>query len=297
MNIAVVFAVLVAAWGFSPYAISLQLGPVAPEVLVACRFAASGVLLVALALARGRSLRFPAREHLYLALQGFLMFSVVDLLFYHAIERIPSGLVQLVVSMLIVTNILLGALLLGLPVRRHVVVAAAMGIGGVAMVSWPQVRDMELTGAGPIGLALAVAAMLAGSLASITAARNQRAGLPVLETTGICMLYGAACSALVSAALGRTFAWDWSPLFLGGFAWVVLPGSVIGFVLFITLIGRIGPDRAAYSFLMLPIVALAISTVLEGFTWTPLSAVGAASVLAGNIVVLSRLGKSRLAPA
>ena len=296
MNTAVLFALVVASWGLNPYAISLQLGPVAPEVLVAYRFAASGVLVVAAALALRRSLRFTLREHLYLALQGVLMFSLVDLLFYHAIVHIPSGLVQLVVSMMIVTNILLGALLLGLPVRRHVVVGAAMGIAGVAMVSWPEFRDMELDGGGPLGMAMAVAAMLAGSLASIAAARNLRAGLPVLETTGICMLYGAACSLAVAVALGRAFAWDWSPLFLGAFAWVAVPGSAVGFVLFIALIGRIGPDRAAYSILLLPIVALGISTALEGFTWTPLSVVGAVAVLAGNFVVLSRLRRPPLMP-
>ena len=292
MNNAVLFVALIAAWGFSPYAISLQLGPVAPEVLVAYRFAASGVLLVILALALRRSLRFTRRQHLYLALQGLLMFSVVDLLFYHAILRVPSGLVQLVASMMIVTNIVMGALLLGIPIRRHVVVGAAMGIIGIALVSLPEVRAMDITGAGPLGIALAVGAMLAGSLASITAARNQRAGLPVLETTGICMLYGAACSVVVSVALGRVFAWDWTPLFVGAFVWVVVPGSAVGFALYIILIGRIGPDRAAYAFLLLPIVALAVSTALEGFTWTPLSTFGATAVLAGNVVVLSRLGRT-----
>ena len=296
MNTAVLFALLVAIWGFNPYSISLQLGPVAPEVLVAYRFAASGVLLMVAALALGGSLRFTLREHFFLALQGMLMFSVVDLLFYHAIVHVASGLVQLVVSMMIVTNILLGALLLGLPIRRHVVLGAAMGITGLVMVSWPEVHGMEFGDAGPIGIAIAVGAMLAGSFASITAARNLRAGLPVLETTGICMLYGAACSLAVAVVLGRAFTWDWSPLFLGAFAWVTVPGSALGFVLFIILIGRIGPDRAAYSILLLPIVALALSTAFEGFSWTPLSALGAVAVLAGNVVILSKFGQTRLVP-
>ncbi len=296
MNTAVLFILLVALWGFSPFAISLQVGPVAPEVLVAYRFAGSGVLLVGAALALGRSLRFTPREHLFLALQGILMFSVVDLLFYHAVVHVPSGLVQLVVSMMIVTNILLAAVLLHMPIRRHVVVGAAMGITGIAMVSWPEIRGMELGGSGPLGIALAVGAMLAGSLSAIAAARNQRAGLPVFETTGICMLYGAACSVAVAAALGRAFAWDWSPLFLGAFAWVTVPGSAVGFVLYLLLIGRIGPDRSAYTILLLPIVALALSTVFEGFAWTSLSALGAATVLAGNVVVLSKLGRKPLVP-
>ena len=101
---------------------------------------------------------------------------------------------------------------------------------------------------------------------------------------------------LVSVALGRAFAWDWSPLFLGAFAWVAVPGSAVGFVLYIALIGRIGPDRAAYSILLLPIVALGISTALEGFTWTPLSVVGAVAVLAGNFVVLSKLRRAPPVP-
>lgn len=295
MYVAVAFSVLVVVWGATPYAISLQLGPVAPEVLVAYRFGFAGVLLTALSLGLGRWRRLRLRDHLFIALQGVMMFSIVDLMVYPAIERVASGLVQLVISSTIVFNILFGALFLGLPVRPRVVAGGFIGIAGIVMVSWSEVRGIQWTGAGPVGFGLAFAAMLVGSLAAITAARNQRHGLPVLETAAFGMLYGAACSIVVALALGRSFSWDWSAAFLGALAWVTLLSTALGFVLFLTLIGRIGPDRAAYTIVLTPLLALAISTAVEGFAWTALSAAGAVTVLVGNVVALSRLEKAPLA--
>jgi drug/metabolite transporter (DMT)-like permease len=289
------FAVLVLIFGSGPYAISVQLGPVAPELLVGYRFGASGILLMALTLVLGRSLRFGIRDHLYLALQGLLMFSAIDLLLYFAVPRIPGGLVQLMMSMMIVTNVVFAAAFLGLPVRTRVVVGGLLGIVGIAMVSWPEIRAIELAGAGLSGLAAAYLGLLAASLGITATARNQRAGMPVLESTGIAMVYGAGCSFIVAAAFGRSLAWDWSPAFLGGFAWISIVMSAVGMVMFFHLIGRLGPDRAAYVILLTPITALAISTAQGDFAWTALSLVGVATVLVGNVVVLTKLERRPIA--
>ena len=297
MNTVLLFAAAVCVLGTGPYAIALQLGPVAPEMLVAYRFGAAGVMLIVVAVALRRRLRFGFRDHIYLALQGLLMFSVVDLLVYFAIARLHGGVVQLVMSMLIIGNIVFGSLFLGFPIRPRVVLGALMGLAGVALVSWPEVRDADLDGAAPLGLAAAIGAMLTASLGVITAARNQRANLPVLETTGIAMIYGAACSLIVAFALGRTPGWDWSPGFVAGFLWSAVPLTALGFVMWLVLLGRLGADRSAYVILLTPIIALGISTTVEGYTWSALSIAGVATVLAGNAVVLSKIEKAPLAPA
>ena len=297
MNTAVLFGGLVLVFGTGPYAIALQLGPVAPEVLVAYRFAAAGALLVAVAVALGRSLRFGFRDHLFIALQGVLMFSAVDLFIYYAVARLPGGVIQLVMSMLIIGNIVFGSLFLGLPIRPRVVVGALMGLVGIALVSWPEVRDADLSGAAASGLAAALAAMVVASLGVIAAARNQRAGLPILGTTGICMGYGAVCSLGVAFALGRPLGWDFSPTFLVGFVWSAVPLTAMGFIVWLVLLARLGADRSAYVILLTPIVALGISTADGDYTWTALAVAGVATVLAGNAVVLSKVKKAPLAPA
>ena len=172
-----------------------------------------------------------------------------------------------------------------------------MGLAGIAMVSWPEVRGVDLGGAAASGLAAAIAAVVLASLGVIAAARNQRAGLPILETTGICMGYGALCSLLVALALGRSFGWDFSPAFLVGFVWTVAPLTAMGFIIWLVLLSRLGADRSAYVILLTPIVALGISTLVGEYSWTALGVGGVATVLAGNAVVLSKMKKAPLAPA
>jgi drug/metabolite transporter (DMT)-like permease len=53
------------------------------------------------------------------------------------------------------------------------------------------------------------------------------------------------------------------------------------------LIGRIGAEYAAYVTLLMPIIALILSTLFEGYLWTANAVVGVALVLAGNLIILT----------
>ena len=279
---------LVAMWGFGPYAVAVQLGVVAPEMLVAYRFGLGAVILLAACVAGGRSLRYRPRDHFFIALQGVSMFGLVDIFFYHGVGHLAGGLVALIVSLLIIHNIFLGALFLRVPIRPRVLLGALIGLGGMALVFWREIVAFDPSSGASIGIGFALIASLFGSLGTIAAARNQRARLPVVQTTGLGMAYGAAFTFVVALALGRPIGWDPSLLFLAGFAWMVVPGSVVAFVIYVALIGRIGPARAAYAIVIVPIFALGVSTVFEGHTWTAISAAGVALVLAGNVIVLTK---------
>ena len=54
----------------------------------------------------------------------------------------------------------------------------------------------------------------------------------------------------------------------------------------ISLIGRIGASKAAYATVMFPVVALALSTVFEGYVWSLSSVSGLVLVLLGNALIL-----------
>jgi len=66
---------------------------------------------------------------------------------------------------------------------------------------------------------------------------------------------------------------------------------VLGFGSFLTLLGRIGPERAAYCMVLFPIVALTLSTVFENYRWTAEAVAGVSLVLAGNLLVIVPKGK------
>jgi len=219
-------------------------------MLVAYRFALGAAIIVVVCAALGRSLRFSPREHFFIALQGVPMFGLVDIFFYNAVTHLASGLAALIVSLLIIHNIFLGALFLRLPIRRRVLLGAVIELGGMALVFWREIVVFDLESDASIGIGMALIASLFGSLCAIAAARNQRAGLPVLQTTGLGMAYGAVFTFVVVLALGQSIGWDPSLIFVAGYLWITILGSIFGFVIYVTLIGRIGPDRAAYAIVM-----------------------------------------------
>ncbi len=287
MSTAALYLAIVLFWGTLFFAVTFQVDAVAPEVSVAYRFALAGVLVLAWCVWRRRRLVFTWRQHLLLALQGVIMFSLTDLLLYNAIRFISSGLVALILSTLPIMNILFAALLLGMPIRPVVLAGALMGLAGIAMVFWRDLAAFDLSSPGLIGFVLCLGTTAAGSLAQILSARNQRAGIPVVETVGFCMLYGAGFSTIVCLWLGRSFTWDWSAAYVVSFVYILLPCTLFAWTFYLVVLGRIGPDRSAYVNILAPIVALAISTLFEDFRWTGLSLAGAAAILGGSLLILT----------
>ncbi len=289
MNAVLLFFLVVFTWGTAPIAVAFQVAVADPEPLVATRFAIAAAVLLAWCRARGLSLRLGPRDHVFLAVQGVLLCSLNEILWWASVARVEvSGLVPLALTLITVMNVVLGAVFLGLPIRRRVLLGALMGIAGIAMVFWRELSAFDLASAGLVGLGLALAGAVLAAFGSIAAARNQLAAIPVLQGTAISMVYGTVSTLLVALALGRDFAVDWTPAFAGAFAWVTLATTAFGVTGYIALIGRLGPDRAAYVHVLVPVLALAVSTVFENYAWTPLAALGIVLALGGNLVVLRR---------
>jgi drug/metabolite transporter (DMT)-like permease len=126
------------------------------------------------------------------------------------------------------------------------------------------------------------------SLGNILSARNQRFRLPVIQSNAYGMGYGALALLLFSLGAGKEFGFDVSVAYIGSLLYLAVLGSIVAFGCYLTLLGRIGADRAAYVTLLIPIVALCISTVFEGYCWTGYALTGLGMVLIGNVMVLKR---------
>jgi drug/metabolite transporter (DMT)-like permease len=112
----------------------------------------------------------------------------------------------------------------------------------------------------------------------------QSMGLHPFATNSWAMLIGASILTVGSALAGFSFAIEPDARYLGALAYLAVFGSVIGFTAYLMLVGRIGPERAAYSTVLFPIVALAASTIFQGYRWSGLAVVGLLLVVAGNLV-------------
>jgi drug/metabolite transporter (DMT)-like permease len=288
VNNALLFAVPTLIWGSTWLAIRYQLGVVDPLVSVAYRFVAAGALMLAFCRIRGIPLRLGARDQVFVGLQGLLLFGVNYWLVYEAERFLPSGLVAIVFSAILFANVLNGRLFLGSPVRRPVVVGGVLGLAGVSAIFLNDLQAFSVSSRSLQSLGLAVVSVYLASLGNILSARNQRAGLSVLQTNTLGMLYGGAAMTVVSAVLGRPFAFDTSVRYVVSLTYLTVFGSIVAFACFLTLLGRIGADKAAYVVLAMPVIALILTTLFEGYRWTPAALVGVGLVLVGNYLALRK---------
>jgi drug/metabolite transporter (DMT)-like permease len=84
---------------------------------------------------------------------------------------------------------------------------------------------------------------------------------------------------------GTPFAFEWNARYVGSLLYLAIPGSVIGFTAYLTLVGRMGPERAAYCTVLFPVVALNISVFVEGYQWSAPALLGLGLVMLGNVLV------------
>ncbi len=293
MTDSLLYALTVLIWGSTWLAIRFQLGPVSPDLSVAYRFGLAGALLVAYCLLTGRSLRFPLRAHASIALQGLFLFCANYILIYLATPYLTTGLIAVVFSTILPMNMLNGAMLLGTPVDRRVLAGGAVGLLGMPLLFWSQVAGFEATAGELIGLGLTIAGTLSASLGNVISARNQSAGLPVVETNALGMSYAALLTLAFVVARGASITFDTSLTYLASLVYLAIFGSVVAFGCYLTLLGRIGTDRAAYAMVLFPVIALVLSTIFEGYRWTLLGAAGVVLILTGNLIVI----RKRPAPA
>lgn len=282
------YVVTVLIWGSSWLAIKYQLGSVDPMVSVAYRFLlASGISWLFCRLS-GRLMRYSLRDHGFMFLQGASLFALNYWLFYLSELTLTSGLAAVIFSTIVVMNLLNGVVFLKNRLELRVVVGAGFGLLGIMLVFWPEVTDFETGSENLFAAALAVLATLLASVGNITSARNQRAGIPVVQANTFGMTYGALLMLFLSWGTGREFTFEMTLPYVSSLVFLSVFASIIAFWSYLTLLGRVGVERAAYATLLFPLVALGISTIFEDYQWTAFAGIGIMSILAGNLLILKR---------
>jgi drug/metabolite transporter (DMT)-like permease len=280
------FAIATLIWGSTWFAITFQLGSVAPEASVTYRFALAALLLASWCMATGRSLRFPLPQHAWFAVQGTLLFGLNYLSVYKAEQSIASGLVAVLFSLIVFLNLLGVRIFFATPINRRTLAGAILGVTGVTLLFW---REFDSNHGDALrGIAFALGSTVLASGGNLVAVRNQRRGVPLLPGVAWGMAYGALCIALVGAMEGTAWRFDTQLPYVASLLYLAAFGSVIAFAAYLTLLGRIGAARAGYVGVAVPVVALVLSTVFEHYEWTLPSLAGAVLCVIGNVLVLMR---------
>lgn len=282
------YTMTVLIWGSTWLAIKYQLGVVDPALSVAYRFALAAAMLFAWCLLTRRRLRFNRSEQFFMALQGTFLFALNYLFFYLAELQLTSGLAAVVFSTIVIMNLLNSRLFLGTPVELKVLLGGGLGMLGLMLLFWPELLRFDAAGETLLALGYSFLATYLASLGNILSARNQKHGLPIMQTNAFGMAYGALLMLLIGLLFGQPLIIDPSTGYLASLVYLALFGSVIAFGCYLSLVGRIGPGRAAYTTLLFPLVALVLSMIWEDYQWSLPAVAGILLILCGNYLALTR---------
>ena len=265
---------------------------VAAEVSIVYRYLIASALIFLWCRVQGLSLRFSGRTHLIFLAMGLLMFCFNYICVYIGQGYIASALMAIIFSTVSWMNILNARIFFGTKSGWRVVAGAVLGMAGLCLMFWPSIRDLSLTDATVIGGLIGLAGAYFASLGNMISQAVQSRKLPVMETNGWAMFYGALCTAAIALGRGQSFTMDWSVEYVGALLYLAVFGSVIAFWAYLTLLGRIGANKAGYAAIAFPVIAILISVMFEGLevTWPLL--LGVVMVLVGNLSILNRKTKS-----
>lgn len=286
-RVLVPFLLVSLIWGSTWLVIKDQISSVPPTWSVSYRFGVAALGMFVLAWWRKAPLRLDRQGQMIALALGFFQFSANFNFVYRSELYITSGLLAVLFAMLMVPNALLSRVFLGQRIAGGFVVGTIVALAGIALLFVQEYRAMPADlGDVMMGLGLALCGIMSASIANVMQSAERVRTMPILTLLAWAMLWGALGNAALGWALYGPPVFESRPAYLGGILYLGLMGSVVTFPLYFALIRDIGAARAAYSSVLVPVVAMILSTLFEGYRWSTLAAAGAALGMIGLVIAM-----------
>lgn len=273
-------------WGTTWFAITLQLGHVDPSWSIIYRFSIAALGIFAWLGVTRRRIALNRAQHLAAFGQGLFTFALDYGLVYAAEQRVPSGVVAITFASLSLCTMILFRVVLGRRASRLAWGGAALGLVGVGFLFAEQLAGAQMAGRAALGLTFAVVGMLTAAIGNYFAWRQQETGGDIVPSTAWAMTYGVGLLIAWALVTGAPIGFDTSPRYLLSLFYLAIFGSVIAFLVYYALARRRSYAFASYTSALTPPTAMIASAVLEHVRWGPLSLLGLAVVLAGQVLLI-----------
>jgi len=295
-SIAVPFIIFTLVWSSTWIVIRDQLGVVPPQWSVAYRFAIAAIAMAAVARWNGDSLKIDRGGIFAATILGVTQFSLNFNSVYLAERFITSGIVATVFAILLIPNSLLAWAFLGQKPGRRFLAAGTVAVAGVALLFVHELRTSEASRHDIlIGLGCTIAGLLGASMANVYQAGKEARRHPLFSLLAWSMAIGATLDAILAFAVAGPPVFDPRPGYILGLLYLALAASVLCFSLYFPVVRKIGPGKAAYSSVLVPIIAMSLSTAFEGYRWSALAIAGGVLAIGGMLLALA--GRRRPLPA
>jgi drug/metabolite transporter (DMT)-like permease len=288
-SVAIPFIIFTAIWGSTWIVIRGQLGTVPPQWSVTYRFIVAAIAMAAVAKWKGDNLNVGRKGLLAAAFLGFTQFCINFNAVYLAERHITSGVVATVFALLLIPATLLGWAMLGHKPSRRFAWSSLVAVTGIVLLFVHEINEHPANGRQiAAGIALTLVGMLGAATANVTQARPEIRRYPLFALLAWSMAAGAIIDGIIAFGMTGAPVFDPRPSYWLGVLYLALFASVLTFSLYYPVVRKIGPAKAAYSSVLVPIIAMGFSTALEHYRWTPTTIAGALLALGGMAAALGR---------
>jgi drug/metabolite transporter (DMT)-like permease len=289
------FLLITLIWSSTWIVIKGQLGTVPAIWSVSYRFLISAAAMFAIARIAGVPIAMDRRGHGLALMLGILQFVLNYNFVYAAEQYVTSGLVAVVFALLVVPNAGFARIFFGSRVSTRFAIGSAVALAGVALLF---VQEMRAAGPAPravlIGLGFTLGAVIVASAANVMQLMEGVKARSIAAMLGWAMLYGGLIDAALAWSLHGPPVFEQRLDYWIGLLYLSVIASALAFWLYYRIIRAIGPANAAYSSVLIPIVAMAISTFAENYRWSAIAVAGGLLAIAGLVIAL---GSRRIATA
>ncbi|WEJ99121.1 MAG: DMT family transporter [Candidatus Sphingomonas phytovorans] len=281
------FGIVTLIWGSTWIVITGQLGVVPLNWSVAYRFTIGGLTMLAYAAWKRETVTLDRRGWLFVLALAFTQFCLNFNFVYRAETYITSGLVAVVFALLLVPNAIFGRIFLGQKLGGQLIVGSVVAMAGVALLFIHEARsDPHGPQAALAGVGVTLLAVLSASTANVLQGTQTARRYPMAPTLGIAMLLGAAMDATIAWTIAGPPMIELRLGYILGLLYLGVIASALAFTLYFGVLRIIGPAKAAYSSVIIPVIAMLLSTIFEGYRWSLLAGAGAALTGVGLVIAL-----------
>ncbi|MDO9370793.1 MAG: DMT family transporter [Sphingopyxis sp.] len=283
------FMLVTLIWGSTWIVITGQLGVVPPSWSVTYRFAVAAIVMFVFALIRREQLWPGGPAIAFAVVLGIAQFAFNFNFVYRAEQHITSGLVAVLFALLIVPNTLLGRVFLRTPLEGRFMVGAGIAILGVGMMIVHEYRAAALGPAAVLtGTAFTLAGVMSASIANVMQGTRIARAQSMTVMIAWAMLFGTLADGIYAWITTGPPVIEATAAYIGGVLYLGVMASALAFPLYFNVIRAVGPGQAAWSSVLVPIIAMGFSTALEDYRWAPLSIAGGVVALIGLVIAVAK---------
>ena len=288
MNNFFLFIITLFCWSPTWYVIKFQLGYVDPLVSVFYRFLIAAVFIFIYLIIKKEKLKFSFNYHIWFLLFGVCPYSLNYVFFYLSNTYLISAFPAIMFSTVVIMNILGEGFYFKKKPSFKTLLGATIGMVGIIIIFNDEIFNFNLENGTHVGLFLALLGTFCASTGNMVHQRNLNNNFPLIPTIAYAMLYGSLVTLLITQIKGTELLFEYTFSYIVALAYLSIVGSIFAFIFYLKLLEKVGAGRAGYVGVVMPVLALLISTIFEDLKWQQDLIIGLPVLIIGAVLVINQ---------